>query len=112
MPQTIISVKCTDQVLTATNTPSIASGGINENKVVFDFCPLWDGFTKKAVFRFNGENPVETDIGEDNICLVPNEVVAKPGNLFFGVYGVNDKGVRRTSTVIKYRIVQGAVKPE
>lgn len=112
MAQTIIEVDCTDQVLRTTRAPRVASGGVNENKVVFVFCPLWDGFTKTAVFRFGKGEPVEANIAEDNSCIIPSEVTAKPGNLFFGVCGVNDKGTRRTSTVIKYNITQGAITPE
>jgi hypothetical protein len=108
MPQTIISVKCTDQVLTPIDTPIIAAGGVDENKIAFDFCSKWDGFTKKAVFRYNKSVTAEADVGEDNSCIVPPEVTAQHGKIFFGVYGVNAEGVRRTSTLLKYTIVQGA----
>lgn len=109
MPQTIISVKCTDQVLTPIDTPIIAAGGVDENKITFDFCSKWDGFTKKAVFRYNKSVTAEADVGADNSCIVPPEVTAQAGYMFFGVYGVNEAGVKRTSTVIKYKIEKGAV---
>ena len=108
MPQTIISVKCTDQVLTLVEAPTIAAGGINENKIAFDFCSKWDGFTKKAVFRVQKSIVMEADIGEDDSCIIPPEITAQQGHIFFGVYGINENDVRRTSTVLKYKIVQGA----
>lgn len=109
MAQTIITVKCNDQVLTPIETPIIAAGGINENILSFEFCPLWEGFTKKAVFKYNKSVTKEADVDTDNTCIVPPEVVAQPGYMFFGVYGVNSSGVKRTSTVIKYKIEKGAV---
>ena len=33
--------------------PTVASGGINETKIKFDFCPLWDDFGKVAIFYCN-----------------------------------------------------------
>ena len=109
MPQTVISVKCNDQVLTPVDTPVIAAGGINENKMFFEFCPLWDGFTKKVVLKYNKSITKEAEVDADNACIVPPEVVAQPGYMFFGVYGVNEAGVQRTSTVIKYKIEKGAI---
>lgn len=109
MPQTIIRVKCTDQALTPIDTPIIAAGGVDEDKISFEFCPLWEGFTKKAVFRYNKSVTAEAELGEDDTCIIPPEVIAQPGYIFFGVYGINGAGIRRTSTVIKYNIAKGAI---
>ena len=109
MPQTIISVQCTDQALTPIDTPVIAAGGVNENKIAFEFCSKWDGFTKKAVFRYNKTITAEADIDEDDTCIIPPEVTAQPGYMFFGAYGENEEGIRRTTTVVKYKIEKGAV---
>ena len=54
---TLINVKCIDQKLYFANLPTVASGGINETKIKFDFCPLWNGFGKVAIFYCN-ENEV------------------------------------------------------
>lgn len=109
MPQTIISVKCTDQVLTLVDTPVIAAGGINEDKIVFEFCPLWNGFTKTAAFWLDKGAPYESVVDTENSCIIPSEVLVKQGNLFFGVYGINQEGIKRTSTILKYKIEKGAV---
>lgn len=108
MAQTTILVKCIDQALVPTTTPIIAAGGVEEDKIIFDFCPLWVGFTKKVVFKYNETCSIEIDIDADNSCVIPTEVVAQPGIISFGVYGTNDVGIRRTSTVIEYIIAKGA----
>lgn len=109
MPQTIISVKCVDQELTPIDTPIIAAGGVDEDKISFEFCSKWGGFTKKAIFRYHKSVTAEAEIDENGTCIIPSEVIAQPGYMFFGVYGVNAEGVRRTSTVVKYKIEKGAV---
>lgn len=35
---TVINVQCVDQTLTVTNSPLIASGEINEDVMIFEFC--------------------------------------------------------------------------
>lgn len=109
MAQTVISAKCVDQALTLIDAPIIAAGGVEEDKITFDFCVLWDGFAKKAVFRYNESSTVVVDIDDGGACIIPSEVIAHPGDIYFGVYGVNEEGVRRTSTVVKYNIAKGAM---
>ena len=47
---TLINVKCIDQKLYFANLPTVVSDGINETKIKFDFCSLWDGFGKAVIF--------------------------------------------------------------
>lgn len=109
MAHTIIKVKCTDQTLEITEAPVVASGGFNEDKILFEFCPLWDGFTKTATFYVTKEDVYTSEVDFENTCVVPHEVLENPGNIFFGVFGVKGDGTTRTSEVIKYKIVQGAI---
>lgn len=109
MAQTTIKIKCTDQKLDAIEAPIVASGGFNENKVHFEFCPLWDNFTKTATFYVKKNEVYTAAVDSSGTCIVPNEVTANPGNMFFGVFGVKQDGTTRTSEVIKYKIVQGAI---
>ena len=88
--------------------PTIAAGGVLEDKVVFDFCSKWNGFVKTAVFWLDKGEPYEVVLDKDDSCVIPFEVLTNAGNLFFGVYGVNADGVKRTSEVIKYKIEKGA----
>jgi hypothetical protein len=112
MAQTVIKIKCTDQVLETIEAPVIASGGFKSEKVHFEFCTLWDGFTKTAIFYVKKSEVYHAVLSADNTCIIPHEVLEKQGNMFFGVLGVNASGITRTSEVIKYKIVQGAISEE
>lgn len=110
MAQTVIRISCTDQTLKTIEAPVVSSGGIGENKVIFDFCPLWDGFSKIAVFSLNEDTPYQAVIGTDNSCIIPAEPLMSQGNLYIGVYGVNADGVKRTTSLLKYKVAQGALE--
>lgn len=106
---TIIQVNCIDQVLTITNSPVIASGGVNEDFVQFSFDSHWDGFGKLAMFyRYEEEATVyESAIDSDGLCEIPHEVISAHGKLCFGVTGVNGDDVR-TSEILVYDIEKGS----
>lgn len=106
MGKTRIMVDCVDQRLVVTNDPLVASGGRNEDEIAFSFCPLWEGFGKTAVFYRTIEDVYNSPIVDDR-CVIPAEVLAEKGVIYFGVFGVNDD-TTRTSEVIKYNVVQGA----
>lgn len=107
MGKTLIRVKCVDQRLFVSETPIIASGGRNEDEVEFNFCPLWDGFEKVAVFHRDRSDAYHAVISE-NRCVIPHEVLKSDGLIYFGVFGVKED-ITRTSEVAKYRIVKGAI---
>lgn len=106
--KTLIKVSCVDQSLRLTNTPKIASGGVEEDRLHVDFCPMWDGFAKVAVFYRNIENPYRVALDGAGECLIPSVVLVDPGLLYFAVYGTKD-GVTRTSEVVAYRVWEGAI---
>lgn len=107
MGKTIIQVACTDQRLTAISSPLVASGGRGEDMVEFEFCPLWDGFEKTAVFYRIPEVAYHAVI-VDNKCIIPHEVLRDEGAMYFGVFGAKDDIVR-TSEVLRYNISKGAI---
>lgn len=110
-----IGIKCIDQVLTFTNMPIITAGDINVDKVRFDFCPLWDGFVKVAIF-FQQKNIMSYSIvNADNVCDIPNSILKLEGNIYISVVGVNGTDQTRTANILSYNIGEGvvdAVKPE
>lgn len=106
---TIIKVRCTDQVLTFENTPVIASGGLEEDFVSFEFCGKWDGLVKTAVFWRSEEDVYHVLLDEADSCPIPREVLAVEGVIYFGVFGVNEAGKQRTSEVLRYNVVKGAI---
>lgn len=105
--KTIIKVTCIDQRLVVSSGPVIASGGLNEDKIVFDFCPLWDDFVKTAIF-YRDKGEVYHSVLVGNTCLVPWEVTASEGEMFFGVFGVKGDATR-TSEILRYKVVAGAI---
>ena len=106
--KTIINVECMDQELVITNSPVIASGGVHENFIAFNFCEKWDGLGKTAVFFRNEKERFYSVLGPDDVCEIPHEVTDYEGNMYFGVYG-EAGDVTKTSKVLKYKIIQGAM---
>lgn len=106
--KTIINVECMDQELVITNSPVIASGGVHENFIAFNFCSKWDGFGKTAVFYRNEKERFYSVLGPDDVCEIPHEVTDYEGTMYFGVYGEAGE-VTRTSKILKYKISKGAM---
>lgn len=107
MGKTILKVGCIDQRLILIADPEIASGGQNEDVVEFEFCSLWDGYGKTAVF-YRTEDEVYRVYVEGDRCIIPHEVLRDEGVMYFGVFGVKGD-TTRTSEVIRYRLVKGAL---
>ena len=107
MGKTTIRVDCIDQRLFVAEGPVIASGGANEDEIQFDFCSLWDGFEKTAVF-YRSETEVYRVLITWDRCSIPNEMLTEEGLMYFGVIGVKDD-ITRTSEILKYRITKGAI---
>lgn len=104
---TDLSVKCMDQVLQLTNTPRIASGGVNVVRVVAEFDDKWDGLGRVAVF-YRDPKTVYHVLLADGVGVVPWEVLAEPGRLYFGVVGFQDDTIVRTTEVLTLVIDEGA----
>lgn len=107
---TLIKALLQDQVLTLIETPVIASGGVEEDVVSFDFGidAAWEGYTKKAVFYRDESDVYHVDIGSDNTAVIPWEVLRQEGFMFLGVFGTKGSEIK-TSTVIRYRVELGAI---
>ena len=103
-----ISVKCIDQVLIVEDAPDIASGDVLTDSVKFTFCPLWDSYSKVAVFYNDPDNTYPVMLDENNIATIPSEVMKDQTILYIGVMGLKEDMIR-TSNVIRYRILKGAI---
>lgn len=111
--KTIIKASCQDQNLRLVDEPIIASGGVHENFIQFEFCEKWAGMTKTAVF-YNDAKKITAYyevVDSSNMCEVPCEVTEKKGTMYFGVFGVLGE-TTRTSEVVAYKINQGAITTE
>ena len=102
-----INIKVVDQTLTFQNMPVITSGDKNIDVVQFDFCPLWDGFFKLALFfQQKGEYSYSL-VKADGSCNVPNSIMALEGKIHIAVVGTNSSNEVRTTEVIAYKIAPG-----
>ena len=108
MGKTLIQVNCIDQQLLVSTGPVIASGGRNENEIVFSFCPLWDGFEKAATFYRDKEHVYPAVIDGYDKCVIPWEVLTDGGEFYFGIVGVKGD-IKRTTQVVKYKVIDGAI---
>lgn len=106
--RTVIRVSCIDQQLKAVASPLLASGGMNEAVVAFDFCEKWDGFAKTGVFYRDEEDVYYSLLDENDECIIPHEVYDEPGTFYFTVFGDKDD-IRRTASTLRYKAYKGVV---
>lgn len=106
---TTITAKTKDQVLTAVESPTVASGDKNTVDFSVELDSLWSGLTASAVF-FTARNPqaVYEKILEKGKTQIPSEVLKNKGYMYIGIRAVDGEGSVKTSTVLKYRIEDGA----
>lgn len=107
--KTVIKVACVDQTLQLTAAPVVACGGRDEDRVEFSFCPLWQGYTRVAVFWRDPKKAYYKMLDAADTCVIPAEVLQAQGVMHFGVFGVNPDGVRRTTEELRYHIGPGAI---
>lgn len=69
----------------------------------------WDGFTVTAVFE-NGGVRYEQPLLEGTSCVIPWEVLEKPGYLYISVYGIKGDQ-RRVSMVSGGQFVRSGAEP-
>ena len=67
----------------------------------------WLDYTMSAVFFTSWSKTVYEVMLEGDSCIVPHEVLDKPGKLYIGIRGVKDDLVK-ASTLVVYKIEKGA----
>ena len=106
MSNTVITAQVVDQTIHLVNRPLIASGSKNVLQIRFNFCGLWEGYSKVAVFYKDG-GPVYHVPIVDGIVTVPHELLSDKGYFFFGVMGAAEN--IRTTEVVLLNVAQGAI---
>ena len=101
-----IHASVTDQLLKLTVSPTIASGGVNEVKVIFSFSEQWEGFIKTALFYRDTETMYYAVLDDTDTCILPWEVYAEDGTFYMSVFG-DKENARRTSTIVRYKVGKG-----
>lgn len=110
MEHTVIRISCIDQTLKILEAPIVASGGVKDTKIIFEFSDIWDDFIKTAVFMLNDNEPYQVVIDSASSCIIPAETLVHMGILRIGVYGVSANGVKRTTSLLRYNIAEGALE--
>jgi hypothetical protein len=108
MNPTTITARITDQRLQLVNEPLIASGAVGVVQIRFEFCGLWDGCGRTAVFYRDPATVYHVPV-VDSLVTVPPEVLADEGVFYFGVAGVYECGSVRPTEVIKVKVARGAI---
>lgn len=104
-----LEVSCNNQSLKWVKDPEkICAGNINIDGITFSFCPLWDGFTKTAVFYKEGGEAFHILLNENNTCSIPPEVTDTNGLVYVGVFG-NKGECRRTTEAISFYLNEGII---
>jgi hypothetical protein len=107
---TQIKITATDQELNVTEAPVLASGGVNETEVVFTFDSTWTSYTTKtAVFFKKDSETAYHQLLSNSKATVPQEVLVDDGVLFIGVFGQASSTDVKTSSLIAYKVVKGAI---
>lgn len=106
----IVQIECHDQRLFVVNAPLIASGDVETDTIRFTFSEEWDGFDKTAVFYRNEDEAYAVRLTEAvyEECKIPKEVLLDEGFFYFGIHGAKN-GTTKTSQIIRYRVVKGAI---
>lgn len=107
---TTIELFTDDQKLYFTRKVYIASGDVESVQLHIDFCGAWDDFPVRTVTFTNDTTKISKDaLMTYNRCIVPFEVLSKPGMLQVSVIANSTDGSKqKTSGMIKYRIDLGA----
>ena len=71
---------------------------INYDKFSVAFGAEWDGHVKTVVFFTDMVAPVKVVLSADETYNIPAEVLAEPGTLYFGVYGIIADPLDRITT--------------
>ncbi len=96
------------QLLSIQNQEVISSGDMDYDTCSFAFDASWDGFTKTGVFYQDKKDVQYAVLGADGRCMIPARAMAKEGNMYIGVFGINGSKVM-TSTVERVYIREGAI---
>lgn len=108
---TVLKVATADQTLIAMERVKIGSGDIESVFLNVEFDDVWESFiNKSASFYTSHDSTPHEVLLIDNQCIIPPEVLAKPGTLYIGMIGVSADGKSvKTSIIIGFKISQGAV---
>lgn len=106
----MLELNCENQKLEWAKDPvELYAGNVNIDSIKFQFCQLWDGFIKTAVFyREDMSEAIHVVLDDTNTCTIPPEVSQTNGLVYVGVFGVKDE-CRRTTAVKSWYLKEGII---
>lgn len=108
-----IEIRCVDQTAMFTNLPEIFSGDVNIDTVKFTFDDSWNGYTTKTAVFYNNPKDVYPQILDDNnVAVIPSQVMTKECKLSIGVFGTKANGDVKTSKILTYNVGKGAINSD
>ena len=66
---------------------TISAGNTNNIVCKFTFDTSWDDYSKKIIFTDMYNHRIEVNLGDNIYCVVPNEILGRPGKIYVGVIG-------------------------
>lgn len=115
---TTIKLYTQDQQLINAHKVLVAAGDVNSVELQVAFDSSWDSYITKTATFYTSKNSdvisvlMSNKIGQSRTvrCVVPFEVLTESCILYIGMNGITADGERmKTSSVVKYSIVEGAV---
>ena len=105
-----INVQCNEHVLTTTNTPVLAAGSSNVDKIQIEFDSEWNDYGKEVLFwkRSTPDTLYRSPVDGENTCTIPAAVLDESGAFMFVVRGTSADSVI-TTTAIVYDVAKGVV---
>lgn len=104
---TVIGLCLDDLSLRVTSCTQVSSENVKTIGIELRRNNRWLDYTMSAVFFTSWSKTVYEVMLEGNSCIVPHEVLDKPGKLYIGIRGVKDDLVK-ASTLVVYKIEKGA----
>ena len=107
---TTIKLAAHDQHLILLSQSVIASGDRNSVRLSVVTDAAWKGYTVTAAFFRDGERHLVLDVPLDTTgaCAVPRQMLTEPCTLNIGIWGKNTDDQYKTSSLVRYRVVEGA----
>ena len=107
-----LELNCKNQSLEWVISPEeVCAGNVNIDSVKFNFCELWNGFTKTAVFhRENAGITIHVLLDEADTCKIPPEITETEGLVYIGVFGdmsTDTEYLRRTTEPMAWYLKDG-----
>jgi hypothetical protein len=102
-------IKVDDVSVSVEVSDILVADSVNVYKASFIFDDSWNDYTRLAVFETDYAL-IELELDDSNDCLIPWEVLSKPGQLRIGVYGMSGDKIRPTLWSKSLTVYSGTIR--